>query len=79
MVEVRLRRHDDPAVRTPPPPLQPVERPATSTMEDGGKSDGLEARRCRHVQISQLFSLEECKQSVMDFLAATEVGNFLRR
>jgi len=25
------------------PPLQPVERPATGTMEGGGKSDGLES------------------------------------
>jgi hypothetical protein len=33
-------------------------------------------RRARHVQISELFSIEECNQAVMDFLAATEVGKF---
>jgi len=27
----------------PLPPLQPVERPATDTMEGGGKSNGLES------------------------------------
>jgi len=32
--------------------------------------------RCRHVQISELFSMEKCDQAVMDFLAATDVGKF---
>jgi len=30
----------------------------------------------RHVQISELFSMEECDQAVMDFLTATELGMF---
>jgi len=34
------------------------------------------AGRCRQVQISQLFSMEERDQAVMDFLAATAVGKF---
>jgi len=28
------------------------------------------------MQVSELFSMEECDQAVMDFLAATDVGNF---
>jgi len=40
------------------------------------KVTGWRAGRCRHVQISELFSIEECDQAVMDFLAATEVGKF---
>jgi hypothetical protein len=39
-----------------------------------GRETGWKAGRCRHVQISELFSLEMCHQAVMDFLAATEVG-----
>ena len=41
-----------------------------------GKATGWKAGRCRHVQISELFSIEQCGQAVMDFLAATEVGKF---
>jgi hypothetical protein len=41
-----------------------------------GKATGWKAGRCRHVQVSELFSIEECDQAVMDFLAATEVGKF---
>jgi hypothetical protein len=40
------------------------------------KATGWRAGRCRHVQISELFSIDECDQAVMDFLAATEVGKF---
>jgi len=29
-----------------------------------------------HAQVSELFSMEQCDQAVMDFLATTEVGNF---
>jgi len=42
-----------------------------------GKATGWKAGRCRHVQLSELFSIEMCDQAVMDFLAATEVGKFL--
>jgi hypothetical protein len=41
-----------------------------------GKATGQKAGRCRHVQISELFSIEKCEQVVMDFLAATDVGKF---
>ena len=41
-----------------------------------GKARGWKAGRCRHVQISELFSVEECDQAVMDLLATTEVGKF---
>jgi len=41
-----------------------------------GKAMGWKEGRCRHVQISELFSVEECDQAVMDFLAATEVRKF---
>jgi len=40
------------------------------------KATGWKAGGCRHVQISELISVEECDQVVMDFLAATEVGKF---
>ena len=40
------------------------------------KATGWRVGRFRHVQISELFSIEECDQVVMDFLAATEVGKF---
>jgi hypothetical protein len=41
-----------------------------------GKATGWKAGRCRHVQISGLFSMEKCDQAVMDFLAATDMGKF---
>jgi len=41
-----------------------------------GKAMSGKAGRCQHVQISELFSIEECDQAVIDFLAATEVGKF---
>jgi hypothetical protein len=41
-----------------------------------GKVTGWKAGRCRHVQVSELFSRDECDQAVMDFLAATEVRKF---
>jgi len=40
---------------------------------------GWKARKCLHVQISGLFSIEICDQVVMDFLAATEVRKFPHR
>jgi len=42
-----------------------------------GMVTGWKAGRCRHVQVSELVSMEECDQAVVDFLAATEVGKFL--
>jgi hypothetical protein len=41
-----------------------------------GKATGWKAGRCRHAQISELFSMEKCDQAVMDILAATDVGKF---
>jgi hypothetical protein len=41
-----------------------------------GKATGWNAGRCRHVQISELFSIEKCDRAVMDFLAATDAGKF---
>jgi hypothetical protein len=41
-----------------------------------GKATGWKAGRCRHMQVSELFSMEQCDQAVMDFLATTEVGKF---
>jgi ribonuclease HI len=41
-----------------------------------GKVTGWKEGRCRPVQVSELFSTEECDQEVVDFLAATEVGKF---
>jgi len=42
-----------------------------------GKVTGWKAGRCRQVQVSELFAIEECDQAVVDFLAVTEVGKFL--
>jgi len=39
-----------------------------------GKVMRWKAGRCRHVQIAELFPIEEGNQAVLDFLAATEVG-----
>ena len=41
-----------------------------------GKATGWKAGRCRHVQISELLSVEDGDQAVMDGLAATEVWKF---
>jgi hypothetical protein len=41
-----------------------------------GKATGWKAGRYRQVQVSELCSIEECDQAVMDFLMATEVGKF---
>jgi len=41
-----------------------------------GKVMGWKAGRCRQVQISELFSIEECEHAMMDFLVATEPGKF---
>jgi len=40
------------------------------------KATGWKAGRCRHMQVSELFYTDECDQTVVDFLAATEVGKF---
>ena len=45
----------------------------------GGKATGWKAGKCRLVQISELFSRDQCDQVVMDFLAVTEVGKFLHK
>jgi len=46
MLVVRWWRQDGgQATGTPLPPLQPVERPAESTMGGGGKGEGLESRQ----------------------------------
>jgi hypothetical protein len=42
-----------------------------------GKVMGWKAGRCRHMQVSELFYMEQCDQAVVDFLAAAEVGKFL--
>jgi len=41
-----------------------------------GKVTGWKAGRCQHVQASELFSMEQCDQAVMNFLATTDVGKF---
>jgi len=41
-----------------------------------GKATGWKAGRCRHVQISEPFSMEICDKAVVDILAATDVGKF---
>jgi hypothetical protein len=44
-----------------------------------GKATGWKEGKCRHIQITELFSIGEFDQAVMDFLVATEVWNFPRR
>jgi hypothetical protein len=41
-----------------------------------GKATGWKAGRCRHEQVSELFSMEKCDEAVIDFLAATDVVKF---
>jgi len=41
-----------------------------------GKATGWKARSCRHLQISELVSMQGCDPPVMEFLAATAVGKF---
>jgi len=41
-----------------------------------GKAMGWRAGRCRHVQVSELLSMEKCDKAVMDLLVATDVGKF---
>jgi len=41
-----------------------------------GRKTEYKSGRCRYVQTLILFSLEMCDQTVMDFLAVTEVGKF---
>jgi hypothetical protein len=41
-----------------------------------GNATGWRAGRCRHVQVSELLSMEKCDKAVMDFLATTDVGKF---
>ena len=41
-----------------------------------GKETAWKVGKCRHAQISELLSIQECNQVVMDFLAATDVGKF---
>jgi hypothetical protein len=44
-----------------------------------GKATGWKAGRCWHVLIIVLFSIEQLDQAVMDFLVATQVGEFLSK
>jgi len=44
--------------------------------KDVGKATGWRAGRCRHVQISELLSMEKCDGAVMDFLITTDIGKF---
>jgi len=53
--------------------LKDQQKPLWKTV---GQTTGWKAGRCRHVQISELFTKEECDQAVMDFLVATEVRKF---
>ena len=41
-----------------------------------GQATGWKAGRCRHMQISELFTIEERDKSLMDYMAATEVRKF---
>jgi len=56
-----------------------IARSGRTSSENCGNQSGGKAGRCKHLQISELFSLEMCDQVVMEFLAATEVGKFPRR
>jgi len=50
--------------------------PQKTLWKTVGQATGWKVGRCQHVQISELFTIEDCDQAVMDFLVATEVGKF---
>ena len=41
-----------------------------------GKATGWRVGRSRHVQVSELLSMQRCDKGVMDFLIATDIGKF---
>ena len=41
-----------------------------------GKATEWKAGRCRHVHVSELFSVKKCDQVVMVFMAATDIGKY---
>jgi hypothetical protein len=41
-----------------------------------GQATGWKAGRCRHMQISELVTIEECDQAVIDYLVTTEVEEY---
>jgi len=65
-VREHLSRHVSPW-RDQPKPLSKAVRMIT----------GWNAARCRHLQVSGMFSTEECDDAVVHFLAATGDGEFL--
>jgi hypothetical protein len=65
-----------PDTEAPLPPLPLVERSPEITVKGSEQGDGMEAGRCRPVQVSERFSIEECKRAVLDFLVPTEVRKF---
>jgi hypothetical protein len=69
-------RESDPDSGLPLPPLLPVERLAAHNSEVVGKANCWNHARCRHLQVPELFSLEECDQEWVDNLPATDVGKF---
>jgi len=72
----RRRQNGSPDVGASLPPLQPKERPAKDALEEVGIATGWSAGRCRHLQVSELLSMEKCDKGVMAFLIATDIGKF---
>jgi len=50
--------------------------PQRALWEAVEKATGWKAGRCRHMQMSELFSIAECDQVLMNFLATTEIRKF---
>lgn len=46
----------------------------TELCKGMGKAMGWKEGRYRHMQISELFSIDEYDRAVIDFLGATEIG-----
>jgi len=65
-----------PDAGTPLPPPQQMKDQQKTLWKEVGKATGWRAGRCRHMQVSELLSMEKCDKAVMDFLAATDVGKF---
>jgi hypothetical protein len=42
-----------------------------------GKATGWRGGRCRHIQVTELLSMEKCDEAVMGFLIPTDTGKFL--
>jgi len=67
-VEVKRSRHGNTSSATA--------ADGKTSRERSGQRWGWKVGRCRHVQVSELFSMWKCDKAVLEFLATTDVGKF---